>query len=395
MEYGSKQVIKMRKLLNFIVAIPVLLSSCQHGEILDLEITSIPLQRDSIDIYAAWTIYEDSNGIYFMAKKQGESSVLLYKETTDCFRFMQSFAFPQAYLDTMKDEIHSDKFQLIPVNLDSLIIYTRHTISLLDLKNGILLKHFAYNHDSENVIIVDRAGPLKWNHERNVLPVMIVRFDKTGKKWEWDTEFAAEFSIESGELNIIPVIYPKEKCYTNYILSGMHQEPFITYGKGQYVFGFEGSPTLLIYDPQKNITDSIQIINPLYKPFPDYYDTLKLRGEVAYLQQMIRSATFDYYHIQMAYDPYNNVYYRFFLQDLSEKNENGKKNEYSDKKIGFSVINDRFQVIGDGHWEMKKANSSAWYPTSRGIYGFSHGCIGENCQVKRLGNIIKINWKKK
>ena len=383
----------MKKLLFFLSFIAILLSSCQHERMLPVEITSIPLEWNQMTRYKAWTIFEDANGIYFMAKEHETDSLQLYKEANNGFTLHRMIEIPHSYIDTMKDEMNSDKFQLVPVNQDTLIIFTRHTISLLDLRNGAMLKHYSYNHDSDLIVIVDRAGPLRWNTERKVLPVMIVRFDEAENDWDWDTEFAAEFSLETGKLNILPITYPRERCYTNYILSGLRPDPMITYGNGKYLLGFQSSPTMFVYDIRSGKKDSICVKNPMYKPYPDYYDTLKLVGEAAYLQQMMRSAICDFYFTELMYDPYKSVCYRFFLRDLPEKDKNGKTNEFVDKEIGFSVIDNGLKVVGDAHWQMKEASSSAWYATSKGIYGFTHGCIGEKCTNKRMGNIIRINWK--
>lgn len=384
----------MKNSILFIVWSMLLLSACSSTKELSVEITSLPINRDSVTVYKAWTIYEENNAIYFLSMKKNENAVTIYKEAPEGFNAYKNLVFPQAYIDTMGSEMNSDKFQLVPINLDSLIIFTRHTISLLDMKNSCMLKHFSYNHDSEDVVIVDRCGPLRWNAARKVLPVMIVRFDKEDKTWDWDSEMAAEFSLETGSLNILPVKYPRERNYTNFILSNFYSEPLITSGNGKYVVGFQGTPTVFAYDVSKNRTDSFHIENPSYQPFPAYYDTLKLIGDAAYIQQMMHSATYDFSFSELIYDSHMDVYYRFFKCSMPEKNSEGKINEFSGKQIGFSVINNGFQVVGDACWNMKEASSSAWYATSKGIYGFTHGCVGKKCSKSHKGNIIRINWEK-
>lgn len=384
----------MKNSILFIAWSMLLLSACSSTKELSVTITSLPLNRDSVTFYKAWTIYEGNNGIYFLSMKNNENAVTLYKESSKGFNLYKTLVFPQTYIDTMGDEMNSDKFQLVPINLDSLIIFTRHTISLLDMRNSCLLKHFSYNHDSEVVIIVDRCGPLRWNATRKVLPVMVVRFDKKDETWDWDSEMAAEFSLETGKLNILPIKYPRERSYTNHILSNFYSDPLITCNNEKYIVGFQGTPTVFTYNSGKNRTDSFRIENPLFRPFPAYYDTLKLKGDAAFLKQMVNSATYDFSFSELIYDSHMDLYYRFFKCEMPEKNSEGKKNELSDGQIGFSVIDNKFQVIGDACWNIKEASSSSWYATSKGIYGFTHGYVGKKCSNNHKGNIIRINWEK-
>ncbi len=86
------------------------------------------------------------------------------------------------------------------------------------------------------------------------------------------------------------------------------------------------------------------------------------------------------------------VYYRFFLRNMPEKNEDRKINEFNDKELGFTIMDKELNIVCDVYWKMKSANSSFWYPTSKGIYGFSHANSGKQKGAELSGHIVKINW---
>lgn len=366
-------------------------SGGQNGEI-EITIDSTRIREALPDRLKAWTIFEEKDGIYFIAKPEQKDSLFFYREGFSDFALEKVYALPSSYVDTMGEEMNSFHFQIVPVHKDTLIIFTWHTISMLALKKGKILNHYVFNHEIEEAVMVDRAGPLKWDPYRKVLPVMIVRSDnQESRRWNWDSELLGEFSLETGKLSILPVSYPQVREYTQpKLYNCLGSDPLITFSRDRYVVGFPGTPVVFSCDMRTHKTDSLYLQNPMYKPCPPYTMSVQWKKKES---RHITLDVCDFRYTGITYDACRDVYYRFFVCDSLDFAPDGKVNDYLYCENGFTVLNKKLQMLGDAHWNARKVHSTAWYPTSKGIYGFAYRRNGNSCGNNRNGNIIKINWE--
>ncbi len=64
-------------------------------------------------------------------------------------------------------------------------------------------------------------------------------------------------------------------------------------------------------------------------------------------EEKMRHLTTVPYYSQILYDPYRELYYRFFLKNITLKNKDGKYNTFKDKGIVLMVINKEFVVLNE------------------------------------------------
>ncbi|HOF16426.1 MAG TPA: DUF4221 family protein [Bacteroidales bacterium] len=355
----------MLKNLGLLFLISVLFCSCLEKE----KEIKYSFTQDTIVIAKSLQIkgfYEDKSGIYFYAKKYYCDSLFLYQEQNGHFEFHSFLNLPKSYLDSIK-ELNS-AIDLAFINLDSVIAYTPQTIALLDLKNNALLKLFHHSQLDDTCVLLNRGGKLKWNPIRKTLPMMIICNDVSRRTWNYDTKFLGEFSLETGQVNILPLIYPYVEEYygnKNYY-SGT--DPMITFKRDRYVVGFNTSPVIFTYTANNNKIDSFFIVNSNYKPL-DEVDTTGLSNPSNYINFIIEGSTYQFYFEQLVYDEYKDVYYRFFAKDMPKKNKDGLLNTLKDKYYGLTVMDKNLKIIGDALWQGKKTNY--WVPSSKGLLGMS------------------------
>jgi len=307
---------------SILIIVCIILVSCHAQETnisYDVQLDSI---NDSYFNIRTWGFYEDNTGIYFYAKDYSPDTIKVFKESNNGFDFYKNILLPKNYIDTMGKEIHSDKYKITFVNLDNIIVCTRQSIALINIKNNNLSKFYWHSLEDDNYALVDRFGILKWNAYRKKLPLMLVRFDnRNERKWGWDSELLAEFSFETGTFNIIPIKYPYVEQYTAKEINYNYVDPLITFKKDTYVVGFGNTPVMFSYDTKKNKLDSFYIKNSTYKSITILHDTLAKNDFTRYQEYATNSMIYDYFYNLLIYDEYKDVFYRFFFKDMPQYDE--------------------------------------------------------------------------
>ncbi|MGI6292571.1 MAG: DUF4221 family protein [Bacteroidales bacterium] len=359
------------------------------------------IEKDSVNCsfsfknLKAWGFYECNKGIFLFTKLSYSDTINIFKEESNGFNLYKVVKLPKAYMDTIGSEIESDRFQITFVDLNTIVIVTRYSLAMIDIKNNKLSKYFYQSYDS--YALVDRFGAIRWNKSRNKLPLMLVRFDDyNSQKWDWDSELLAEFDFKTGKINILPIRYPFVEQYLSKYTNYSYVDPLITFNKNKYVVAFGNNPIIFTYDVKTKKSDSLYVENVNYKPITIITDTNVKHDFDLYQDYIMASYTNDFFYTEMVYDEYNHVYYRFFYKDMPKYDEDSLLNTFDKKDVGLSVLDENFKIIGDIIWKTKGGGySSFWYPTSNGLYGISFGCIGGACKKNHIMVLkLKLEYEK-
>jgi hypothetical protein len=379
----------MKKIIIFIIN-SLILVSCIPQE------TKIiyRIEKDSINHSSsfanlkAWGIYEYNKSIFLYSKLSKSDTLYIFKEEKNGFNPYKFVSLPKAYLDTIGKEIESDRFQIAFIDLNNIIIVTRYSLALIDIKNNKLLKYYFQSYN--DYALVDRFGSMKWNNYNKKLPMMLVRVnDRKERKWAWDTKLLAEFDFKTGEINILPIVYPFVEQYQSKFMNYSYVDPLITFNKSKYVVAFGNNPVIFTYNVKNKSFDSLFIENQNYKPITIISDTNVEHDFNLYQDYVMSTYTNDFYYTSIVYDEYKNVYYRFFSKDMPKYDENGLLNPFNKKDVGLTILDENFKIIGDVFWKSKEGNSTCWFPTSNGLYGITFNCFGGICKKDQL-TILKL-----
>ncbi len=385
----------MKKVIMFIIC-SLTLVSCDSQE------TKVKyyIEKDSIN-YAfpfnnlkTWGIYEYNKDIFLFAKFSKSDTIYIFKEGKNGFNLFKDVPLPKVYLDTIGSEIQSDRFQIAFIDLNNIIIVTRYSLAMIDIKNSKLVKYYYQSYDK--YALVDRFGVIKWNQYRNKLPMMLVRFDNhSERKWAWDSQLLAEFDFKTGKINILPIVYPFVEQYRSKGMNYSYADPLITFNKNKYVVAFGNNPIIFTYDVKTEKKDSfyIEIIN--YKPVTIITDSIVEQDFNLYQDYVMSAYTNDFFYTEIIYDEYYHVYYRFFYKDMPKYDENGLVNTFNKKDIGLTILDRILKLLEILYGRRKMHIHRFGILHQMVLYGITSNCIGSVCKKDHLTVLkLKLEYEK-
>lgn len=321
----------------------------------------------NIPAFNIYSVYEQDKRIHLCIKPIGHDSLLLY--TTDitgkwqeegCLRIPDEYARKED-MDKVSEWCFVSKDTVIAVENYRQAVF-------LDIRHNSIIRTLLFNSDSCDLDTRCFAH-VQWNAQRQVLPLMYISYNTTGRKFESDVEIVADYSLEKG-LVPVPVRYPQELTF-DYLKSYLFCfQPFVVSHDNITTFAFSTSPMMILYDHQNGKLTKKMVKNPHYKALPPIDTT-----EIATLtlpnfimrQYLIRS--FNEY---LLYDPCHKVYYRFFSKEMPLKNEEGLFNTLDDKEYGVTLLDSRLHVLGDACFRPDDF-SRDYRATSKGLFrAFRH-----------------------
>lgn len=306
--------------------------------------------------YSQYGIYEDSTcGVCFYCKPKGCDYLLVYRRTHSGWVEHARLKIPAAYADTIDIDNAVSKWTL--VNTDTAIAYVNYRhFTFLDLKHGKVIRSVPVL--SDTAFDVRCFNHLQWNSRRKSLGLMY--FGLPSQSVE-HMKMMAEYSLERGT-RVFPFTYPYEITQT--YLVNYSCESFAVFHGDTMVVAFQTSPMMLCHDIKRNTTDSLYIKNKYYSPLP-IPDTARI-NEISAPNYLYEVLLTRFFYATLVYDPYNEVYYRFFCKDMPMKDREGLITTWNDKVFGVTLIDKHFNIIGDvcfapGEYKI------CYYPTREGL----------------------------
>lgn len=354
----------MKQVKSFFLLLLVLLFwSCSNNNNIELSyvytqdtlISKDTIVSGRLELYSIKQI--DEKILIFM-KKELSPILLLYNYDCDSLHLINSFSLNEEYLEK---SIYGKITSFDIISEDKVLLYQQKRISILNLKEQKIDFTFLHSQNDSDVFLRDVSQPILWNSYNNSILCYMIRYNDINKrKYEADTEFSAEIDVETGELRILPLKY--HDAYKTSLRFASFSFPYIISSKDFYVGAFGITPDLVVLNKHTNEIKKIKIKHLNMKNV-ESFDTTKIKEKDYYDSHSDKSINY----FQIVYDPFRDLYYRFYMLPLPEgRNENGLLQTYNDKITCISVISNDFNIIGDVILS-KDVFFKGWYSTSYGL----------------------------
>lgn len=335
-------------------------TSCTGSVEKNIKYTIVADTLQNMPVYDACGFWEYQNEILYYIKPVESDSICLYRVHENCSADIYGYIkLPYSFMHNGSHEVS----RWIIVNMDTIIAYEEgNKITFLDIKNNEEAGEFYLSSEDSNCVYESRCfANYDWNKHREALPLMYFHWNFEQRKYNGDVEILAEYSLKNG-IKVLPLKYPYE-IYDVCLVESLSSDPMVVYKGDTFVIGFQQSPMILCYNAKTNHVDSMYIKNKYYKPPVE--DTSYIK-ELSLPNYYMRQYILNFLYQGMVYSPYEDVYYRFFVKDLSLKNEDGLFNTTADKVYGVTLIDGHFNIIGDVCFNQGEYYRQ-YYPTRMGL----------------------------
>jgi len=257
-------------------------------------------------------------------------------------------------------------------DLNSLNYYNNDTIFLL-LENGLLLcdnkgkikdtYSTEVNYKSKKYFISNTGYyNITYNPKEKKLFLPIYSFDFAfNSKAFFQEPICAIYNLNNRTFQFSNAYY-SDLYKTNYFgyASDISHTIDINY---LHYFNFPTDDNIYVYDFEKN---KLKIINCRSKNKGIESEGIEFStnsNERAGLDCIITNPLYD----NLVYDPFKNLFYRFFYKELKIKNEKGMYNTYDDKNEYLMIFDNELNIITEFLLPKNLFNSSVSIPTPAGL----------------------------
>lgn len=370
---------KLTTLFYLSLSLPFL-SSCINSNTKELSyiltqdtlLSKDTILSNSMDPYSVKQI---NDSIYFCIKKSSSNALILYTYHEDSINLVN--------IIKLNDDYNNKSFygrvsSLDIIDSERILLFQKNRITIYNLIESKIDFTYYHSRDDSDILLKDYAQPIIWNQYDSCILSYILRYDDIfQKKHDFDTEFSAEIDIKNSKLRILPLkyhdVYKTNLCFSSFSV------PYIISTQDYYIGSFGITPDLLVLNKKTNSIKQIKIKH-LNMVDVEKFDTTKARQMDYYDKHF--DASINYF--QIIYDPFKNVYYRFYMLPLPKgRNDEGLLYTFNDKASCITVISNNFTVIGDVILP-KEIFHKGWYPTSQGLIQIFFSQKSNNYIIKKI-----------
>ncbi|HEY2720842.1 MAG TPA: DUF4221 family protein [Chitinophagaceae bacterium] len=271
-------------------------------------------------------------------------------------------------------------------------------INFTDTTVGSLIQFYIYNPDTifllteNHILIVDTAGKVKYDKnigsflkdmgEEDVFPFdygnyFPLYFDSRNRDLlmhlmcncdffnpsYFTKKIEAKLSLASGKITTFDYHFPERYKHNFY---GQNIFPFRIVNGPLNIVSFESDDSLYVFNRETNSLKK-------YKSRSRYQETNFISFDTSFynnnnrIDRLTEHITVSPIYEKILFDPYRNLYYRFFLREMSLKNEKGIYNNPLNKDLVIMVLDKNFNIIQENNI----GSSYLWYysfVTPKGLY---------------------------
>ncbi|MDD3280249.1 MAG: DUF4221 family protein [Bacteroidales bacterium] len=325
--------------------------------------------------------FEEPTGVYFYWLNPSfiTDGIHFYKETKGEFSPYKNIKFSTEILDAFRNRSIS-LASFVFISFDTALSINGKEIVMLDLKKGKILQRTTYNTDSNYSLLLSDNPQNMWNPQRRSLAFRLYYIgDYVNKREQYYTgQLVAEVFPETGVVNKFPMKYPVMNIFKYSGIASNLFYPNITFHGDTYVVGFLIIPLTYEYNVTSNKLETKNVCEEGYIPLPEYKNPTLASND--YEDPNIASWIFSHTRIynRLIYDAYTHRYYRFFSQQINDNDKTSVQ--------GVSVFDNQWQMIGKNI--IFDSPVSVYYPTSKGIYGYTSD-VGFGIIINKLEIIEK------
>jgi len=289
-------------------------------------------------IYAITKLYKDSS-IYIGLIDFDKLEIIFEK-----FKVIDFHKLSKDYeIGNLKKCIMIDKNLLFFVQNEGSCGSEFDRLSIVDLRNGETLFEKIFDNidiskNNEHLMFSN----FKYFADANAIYYSAINFDVNRSN-----SIVGRFDLENRNSKIIDeIIFPedyKEFDFINEVTLYSNEVYFDNAPESNIVISFPLSKYVGLFNYNSKFIELFKIENPNFKkPL-----THVIKNEINY-KKMLRQTELSYVNLNVFYDKFKNVYYRFFWQEMSEKNKDGKLTSMKlDKKMGVTIFTNEFEFIKD------------------------------------------------
>ncbi|HRK29321.1 MAG TPA: DUF4221 family protein [Chitinophagales bacterium] len=211
------------------------------------------------------------------------------------------------------------------------------------VNNKKLVPHTNLNSNStmldNKLISVVRSGHTQLYVDKDSLLFLGVVNPYKGNYYNYP--ITATLNLKTGKINTTGIAFPRFLYKNDYgLMSPIKQ----LYTDNHIVYACDALPEIWRYDLTTS-TLARYITRSNYQT--DSILPLPFRSSPHNKDQsyniFMHSARYD----KFVYDPYKNVYYRFFVLEMPQKNEQGLYNTHKDRRLSVMVLDENFNLLGE------------------------------------------------
>lgn len=359
---------------NFSLAIIfILLNGCQSNHVVQTEAqvqsstkklsyTITPYLMDSSIVesisFKQYSIYEDEEEYLFLMNDK-KNSLESYHLATKKMIWSMSYS---KFYDWKKYEV-ANSFYVH--NWDSIFIAQEFLLTAMDTSQiwktiginksdkGKLPKYYLKNLDNT---------PFSYDSKVNkvIAPVYCATCYPYKKEY-YQTSLDAYIDLETEKVALLPIKYPVK--YQNEFY-GIATNPSRTVVEDYSIYSFPVDPNIYCYDRMKDTLLVYGGRSAFQKAAANPLDKKYKNDIEKQFQHLVLSPNY----VKILYDKYRALYYRFFLQDIPLKNEEGLYNTWQDKKLVLMVFDNEMKLIEEVDLGINKYYFHKSFVSQKGLF---------------------------
>ncbi|GAB5523544.1 MAG: hypothetical protein Roseis2KO_14160 [Roseivirga sp.] len=256
-------------------------------------------------------------------------------------------------------------------NFDSIFFMSNLNISLMDTAS-VLRSKWGINDRNEF------SGFDKYNHNLTTEESFNILYDKGSQKmyvrlhfpqYPWcdpsldyyKENMIAELDLVSKRFREVKMPFPEYFQKENY---GFRNIPSVTKGdENSLNITFSVSANIYELDIESDIVNSFGGKSEFTENHASSLDQDDCQDTQAGMKHNLRNVKY----LQLHFDPYRQLYYRFHWSEVAEHSSDGKLSSYRNKRLYLSVFDSSFNKVAE--WDIDRKHGASWcFVTRKGFY---------------------------
>jgi len=323
-----------------LITLVLMFFSCQNNDkCSDLRIIEYQQTEDTIQIdnkYEHCKMFENS----IVLKKIDDTSFLSFFVMREDTVFMLEYILDNGFhfigekrfnLETSK-EIEEGVFQSVDrINSDSIIIAENNKICIYDFKDDKIC--YSYMLEDDRVFTFNNSSVQWLESEKRIFSEYIDYTKPENKYGVVQTELFASIDIKSDSLFEVPIFLPENELIKS--INNIYQ---YTLSDNNLIYKNSFTHEFQIFDFHSNTIKTVSI--------PCLYEIIPKEENMDNYDQMLNDFKDSYIQIALTYDAYTGTTVLILLEPVPERNEEGKKPHFYERRKLCFLFDEDFELIG-------------------------------------------------
>lgn len=241
-------------------------------------------------------------------------------------------------------EFDEENRTLFVHNFDSIFIGSIYNFRIIDSTSKV---RYSYTFRNPNTDTFPKKGYCEFSnsfsmqYESKSNSLMVRQYKGNAFLYDssfYNTPLEAKFNLSDKTFTEFPIFFPKKYCTQYY--GDLNYVSRVIVGDS-HIYSFNCDDTIYSYNTVSNVLKKINCRSSFHKtdvmPLPNQYKDDVNRK----IEHILQSP----YYLNLIYDKYRNCYYRFFLNKMNLKKQDGAYNNIADKEQVLMVLDRNFKII--------------------------------------------------